>query len=451
LKNTDVRRLAFEILSQVEEGAFSDQALDATLKRNPNMADRDRRLLTELVYGVLRFRGRLDYVLSRFCRQPLNRVEPAVLRLLYLGSYQLLLLDRIPPRAAVHETVELARRLGLARVTGFINGILRSLIRGLDTVPRPDPEREPLAFLQQVYSLPAWLAEQWLDQFGPAEAFELAEAMLEPAPFTVRVNTLKTSRDAFLAALIEAGYQAGVTAYAPEGVIVTGGGARRLPGDHDGWYQVQDEASMMIAHLLAPGAGDRVLDACAAPGGKTTHLAALTNNKAEILALDIASERLALVDHGAQRLGCRGIACRTWDAIEPADFLTSASFDRVLVDAPCSGLGVLRRNPESRWRRTPKDLQANSERQGMLLNQMATLVRPGGKLVYSVCTMTPEETTVVAEKFLRDHNEFRREDLREQVPGTWQELFDEQGALRTWPHRHHGMDAFYAVSFRRRA
>jgi 16S rRNA (cytosine967-C5)-methyltransferase len=450
LEKTDVRRLAFEILSQVEEGAFSDQALDGTLRQHPDLADRDRRLLTELVYGVLRYRGRLDFVLSHFCRQPLSRVEPAVLQLLRLGSYQLLLLDRIPPRAAVHETVELARALGLARVTGFLNGILRALLRGLETLPWPDPQLAPAAYLQQVLSLPAWLAQRWLDDFGPAEGRALAEAMLEPAPFTVRVNPLKTSRESFLAALEEAGYQAAATRFAPEGVSVTGGASRRLPGDREGWYQVQDEGSMLIARLLDPRPGERLLDACAAPGGKTTHLAALTDNRADILALDISADRLALVGQGAKRLGCHGIITRAWDLTEPADFLAADSFDRILLDAPCSGLGVLRRNPESRWRRTAEDLRANGERQSTLLNRAASLVRPGGRLLYSVCTLSSEETTAVAERFLAGHVGFEREDLRVQAPSSWRELFDEQGALRTLPHRHGGMDAFYAVSFRRR-
>ncbi|MEZ4600871.1 MAG: 16S rRNA (cytosine(967)-C(5))-methyltransferase RsmB [Syntrophotaleaceae bacterium] len=449
MKKTDVRRLAFEILTEVEDGAFSDQALDAVLAANPHMDDRDRRLLTELVYGVLRYRGRLDYALSCFCRQPLTRIEPAVVQLLRLGGYQLLLLDRIPQRAAVHETVELARRLGLARVTGFINGILRALIRGIDAIPWPDRNSDPRAYLQRVLSLPNWLAGQWLDQYGCTEALALAEAMLKQAPFTVRVNTQKTTREAFLAALQEAGYRAEATAYVAEGVIVAEGPGRRLPGDREGWYQVQDEASMLMACLIAPKAGERLLDCCAAPGGKTTHLAALADNRAEILALDIDAERLALVEQGARRLGLSGIACRTWDVTSPSAFLVPDSFDRVLVDAPCSGLGVLRRNPESRWRRTPDDLRTNSERQSMLLDRVAPLVRLGGRLFYSVCTLAQEETTVVAERFLSGHGEFSREDLREQAPQSWQELFDEQGALRTFPHRHHGMDAFYAVSFRR--
>ncbi len=450
MKKNDPRKMAWEILARVDEGMFSDLALDAALNAVPQLEGRDRALLTELVYGVLRYRGRLDFAISRFCRQPLRKIEPAVLRLLRLGCYQLLLLDRIPSRAAVNETVELAKRLGLQRASGFINGILRALDRGQQSLPWPDAEKKPLAYLQQVLSLPEWLAESWLQDFGATEALALAEAMLQPAPFTVRVNTLRGSREQFLDELSAAGYQAAATSYAPEGVLIEGGGPRRLPGDQQGSYQLQDEASMLIAHLLAPRPGERLLDACAAPGGKTTHLAALAENRAQIVALDISAARLAMVEAGARRLGAQGIGCQAWDLTRPAASPGLGNFDAILVDAPCSGLGTLRRNPESRWRRQPTDLAGNADRQLAILGQAAALLRSGGRLVYSLCTFTPEETDGVVQRFLAAHPEFAQVDLRCRVPSAWRELFDEQGALRTWPHRHGGMDAFFAVGFCRR-
>lgn len=450
VKKNDPRKMAWEVLARVEDGMFSDLALDAALSAASQLEDRDRALLTELVYGVLRYRGRLDFALSHCCRQPLRKVEPAVLRLLRLGCYQILLLDRIPVRAAVHETVELAKRLGLSRATGFINGILRAVDRTRESIPWPDLQKSPLAHLQHVLSLPKWLAQAWLKELGAAEALALADAMLQVAPFTVRVNCLKQEREEFLATLIAAGYQATATAYAPEGIDIEGGGSRRLPGDEQGAYQLQDQASMLIAHLLAPQPGERLLDACAAPGGKTTHLAALAENRAEIIALDISPARLALVEQSAQRLGAKGISCRSWDLTSEPEFLHKESFDGILVDAPCSGLGTLRRNPESRWRRQPADLAINAERQLAILDRAAPLLRVGGRLVYSLCTFTQEETEGVVQSFLAAHPEFQRIDLRSQLPSPWSELIDEQGALRTWPHRHSGMDAFFAVAFKRR-
>ncbi len=447
MKKYDPRRMAWEILARVEEGMFSDVALDAGLSAAPQLEDRDRALLTELVYGVLRHCGRIDFALGHCCTQPLHKVEPAVLRLLRLGCYQILLLDRIPVRAAVHETVELAKHLGLTRATGFINGILRGIDRSRESIPWPNSEKAPLAYLQHVQSLPKWLAKAWLKEYGPVEALALAEAMLQVAPFTVRVNSLQQDREEFIATLTAAGYRAAATAYAPEGVVVEGGGSRRLPGDDQGAYQLQDQASMLIAHLLAPQPGERLLDACSAPGGKTTHLAALADNQAEIVALDISSARLTLVEQGARRLGAQGISCKAWDLTFAPDFLEKESFDAILVDAPCSGLGTLRRNPESRWRREPEDLATNAERQLAILNQVAPLLRVGGRLLYSLCTFSKEETEGVVKRFLAAHPEFERIDLRPQVPDAWHELFDEQGALRTMPHRSGGMDAFFAVGF----
>ncbi len=443
------RQLAFSILSRVDEGAYADLALDVELTKVGRIDSRDRGLVTELVYGVLRQRGRLDFVLAKFCSKPLAKVEPRVLNLLRLGAYQLLMLDRVPAPAAVHETVELARQVGLERVTGFVNGILRSLIRQQQEIVWPDPA-DAVFYLEKLMAFPHWLAKSWVQQFGAQEALVIGEALLQPAPFTVRVNTLKTTREAFLEALLQAGFEAIPTTYAPEGVVITARSGGAIPGDADGWYQVQDEASMLIAHLLGAKPGERILDACSAPGGKTTHVCALGENAVDLLALDLHPQRVRLVESGARRLGCQGIETRAWDLTRPPEFLPPQSFDRVLVDAPCSGLGVLRRNPEIRWRRSAKDVTVMAEQQRSILANTAPLVKPGGRLLYSLCTLTVEETTGVVQAFLADHPEFETEDLRGLVPAHWQELLGDDGCLHSWPHRHAGMDAFFATAFRRR-
>ncbi len=450
MKQNDPRKLAWESLARVDEGRFSDAALDAALRTAPGLQDRDRALLTELLYGVLRQRGRLDFALGQVCNQPLRKLEPAVLRLLRLGAYQLLFLERVPARAAVHETVELAKRLKLERAGGFVNGVLRALDRKRTNLPWPDPAAAPLDYLQHVLSLPRWLAEVFVRELGEAEALALGKSLLQEAPFTVRVNHLQHTTADYLEVLHRAGYQAAATIYAPEGVRIQGGGPRRLPGDAQGAYQLQDQASMLVAHLLTPAPGQRLLDAFAAPGGKTTHLATLADNRAEILALDISAERLSLVEQGARRLGVRGVRCRLWDLSRKPEFVAEGSCDGILVDAPCSGLGTLRRNPESRWKRRPEDLAANGRRQLAILEQTAPLLRIGGSLLYAVCTFTRQETEAVAERFIARHPDFERCDLRPSMPLAWAELFDGQGALRTWPHRHDEMDAFFAAAFTRR-
>ena len=451
--HNDPRLLAFDVLARVEEGAFSDLALDAVLARHDDMDSRDRSLVTELVYGVLRCRGHLDFVLAKFCKKRLEKIETPVLRILRLGAYQLLHLDRVPQRAAVHESVEMAHRLKLSRTSGFINGVLRALARNKDSLPWPDPHLQPLESLVHNWSLPPRLAEAWQAQLGNDEALALAEAMSVQAPFSLRINTLKFTRENVADYLFSLGIETKPTTFAPEGLTVLGNKKMELlaPAMAEGRFLIQDEASMLISHLLRPRKGEAVLDACAAPGGKTTHLASLSGNEAHILALDLHEKRLRLVAEGAKKLACLGIETRPWDLTRCPDFIEKGSFDKVLVDAPCTGLGVLRRNPEIRWRRMQSDIDEMARLQSLILDNVAPLVRPGGVLLYSVCTFSPEETDAVVDGFLKRHPEFARCDLRSLCPRQWGALFDPQGNFRTFPHRHNDMDAFFAARLTRRA
>ena len=440
----DARYGAYEILQRVEEGGYADRLLDGYLVRHPGMDPRERGLLTELVYGLLRLRGRVDFALQHFSRQPLERLEKNALLLVRLGAYQLLELDRIPPHAAVHATVELAHQVGMGRVAGLVNGTLRTLIREQDTIKWPTPENLK-AYLQHNCSLPPWLAKELLRQFPNVDSQALAEAFTKAAPLSLRTNTLKIDRETLLAALAEAGHTSKPCRYAPEGIIVEKRAAQPLPGDSDGWYQVQDEASMLMAHLLDPQPGERILDSCAAPGGKTTHIAAITSNQAEIIALEKYPQRVDLITQGANRTGAQNIEARCWDLTEQPGFLAPESFDRILVDAPCSGLGVLRRNPESRWSRRPAHIKELVELQRTILKQVAPLLRPGGHLLYSVCTFTAAETDSIVHNFLATHPGFKQEDFRTLLPTEWQEMTTDKGCVRTLPHHHDGMDAFFAA------
>ena len=441
------RRAAYEILLRVDEGAFADLVLDTVLQRS-RLDGRDRGFVTELVYGILRLRGRLDFALEQFCKQPLKKLQPEVLRLLRLGTYQLLQLDRVPAHAAVSSTVELARELQLPQATGFINGVLRALERGRDNIDWPPPENIR-RYLQHVCSMPVWLTKEVMRLLTNTEARAFGEALALAAPHTLRVNTLKVDRQQLLTAMENAGHQVRVCHYAPEGVIVEKRGEGRLPGNAAGHYQVQDEASMLIAHLLDVRPGQRVLDCCAAPGGKTTHIAALAKNRVDIVALEKHPQRLELIEQGVTRLGCENIRAQQWDLTEPPHFLEEQSFDRILLDAPCSGLGVLRRNPESRWSKSAVNIRELAELQRELLFQAAPLLKPGGKLLYSLCSFSQLETEGVVEQFLEAHPRFVLEDLRASSPAEWGPLFTEQGTLRSYPHQHDGMDAFFAACFRR--
>ncbi len=442
----DARFGAFEILQRVEQGGYADRLLDNYIERHQGMDPREKGLLTELVYGLMRLRGRIDFALEQFSRQPIQRLEADALLLLRLGAYQLLELDRIPSHAAVHATVELAHQVGLGRVAGLVNGTLRTLERERGTINWPTPDNLR-AYLQHICSLPNWLAKELLRQFPNVESRALAEAFTSAPPLTLRTNTLKTDRDTLLAALTEAEHIARPCHYTDEGIIIEKRSSQPLPGNSEGWYQVQDEASMLMAHLLDPQPADKILDACAAPGGKTTHIAALTGNQAQITALEKYPQRVELIHQGAERIGCQNIGARCWDLTEPPDFLEPASFDRILVDAPCSGLGVLRRNPESRWSRKPTDIKSLVELQRTILKNVAPFLRPGGQLLYSVCTFTAAETDAIVHNFLETHKNFVQEDFRTLLPERWQELTNDKGCIRTLPHRHDGMDAFFATRF----
>ncbi len=441
------RRTAYEVLLRVADGAFSDLALDAALNRSA-LDPRDRRLTTELVYGVLRLRGRLDFALEQFCDRPLKRLHAKVLWLLRIGAYQLLELDRVPDHAAVGTTIELAREIGQGQATGLINAVLRALIRGRQRIPWPEPGNIK-AYLQQRCSLPIWLAKEIMRLLPNDEARQLGESLAVNAPLTLRVNTLKTEREALARRFEACGHQVRPGVYAAEAISIDKRGEQPFPGDAEGWYQVQDEASMLIPHLLDARPGQRILDACAAPGGKTTQLAALTGDQAEIFALDKYPQRVELINRSVARLGCGSVTARAWDLLAAPDFLRSASFDRVLVDAPCSGLGVIRRNPESRWNKGPAALRELADLQRRILRNVAGLVRPGGKLLYSVCTFSHSETDDVVRLFLEEHPQFALEPLGQDLPVSWSDLIGATGTFRSYPHRRGRMDAFYAARFSR--
>lgn len=442
----DPRRLAYDVLLRVADGAYSDLALDAALSRS-SLTERDRRLATELVYGLLRRRGRLDFALQIFSQRPLERLQSGVLWLLRLGAYQILETDRIPSHAAVNSTVQLARAADLERAAGFINAVLRALQRGKADIPWPQPKTiKP--YLEHVCSLPAWLAKEMMALLPNSEAQALGEELIRQPPLSLRVNALKIEPAAFLEALGQAGHRGRHCRFAGEGVMIEQRGAEPLPGDAEGWYQVQDEASMLVARLLDARPGQRILDACAAPGGKTTHLAALTENKAEIIALDKYPARVELIQQGVQRLGCAHVDSRSWDLAVPPTFLEAQSFDRILVDAPCSGLGVLRRSPEGRWNKTAANLRQLASLQRQILDNVAALLKPGGRLLYAVCTFSRAETDALVTAFLQAHPEYRLDSLVQDLAANdGGELLTEQGTVRTYPQRHERMDAFFAARF----
>jgi len=436
------RAVAARVLERVaRDAAFADLALEAELGA-PKLGARDRALATELVYGTLRWQRYLDWVLSPHSRQRLDGLDTRVLVILRMTAYQIVHLDRVPTFAAVNDAVTLAR--GRAGVAEFVNAVLRSFARRGPREREPTPPRDPVDALATRWSYPTWLAARWIARYGREEAIALMAAMNARPPLTLRANTLRLTRETLASRLAaEEKLAATATRYAPEGLTVEPGGAPAAWRTFaDGAFAVQDEGSMLVARLLEPRPGETVADVCAAPGTKTTHLAALMEDRGRVLAFDRDPARVARVREATARLGIRSVEIRegTVEALAPE---LGARCDAVLVDAPCSNLGVLRRNPDVKWRREAEDLRGNTERQRAILTAAAGMVRPGGRLVYATCSLEPEENEDVARAFLAAHGDFAPN-----APASFPFLLDPDGVMRCLPH-HHGTDGFTAIRFRR--
>jgi len=422
--------------------AYADLTLHADLDRT-QLDRRDRAWATELAYGSLRLRGRLDAALAQVLDRPLRSIEIEVRNLLRLGAYQVLAVDRLPPAIAVSETVELARQLGFERAAGFLNAVLRQLAKRADRLRFPALDRDPIGHVRDWGSLPEWLAQRWVEALGPEDAARLAEVSLRPPPRTIRV-----SPEASLSAV--ARRLGGVPCtFAPSGITGLEKDPIRDPGFLRGEFTVQDEASQLVPLMLGAEPGDTVVDCCAAPGTKTVQLAQQVGPRGEVIALDRHASRVPLINKAARRLRLQNVRALERDVAQGFDLQGRMRFHRLLLDAPCSGLGTLRRNPDARWAIEPSDIEASAALQGELLHSVSRYVQPGGVVVYSVCTQTAEETDRVVDAFLDKHPDFERDDPRPWLPTAAHALLDAQGALRTFPHRDR-CDGFFAQRLVRR-
>lgn len=404
------RSLALQVLLDcARREGFVQELLDRRLSAEPSLSLPDRRLATHLAYGVLRRRGTLLAMLTPLVKRPLDQVTPWLVDALCLGAYQLAMLTQIPPHAALNETVELAVAFGQPQTKGFLNGVLRAfaalitddrvLAPAADALPMedgayrrltrdvfPDPARQPVEHLSRAFGLPAWLARRWWDRYPPEECHRLGFWFSGPAPLTLRVNRLRATRDQLLSSIprSEPGEH-------PQAVRLRDHAAvRDLPGYGEGWFAVQDESAMRVASAVAPEPGWAVLDLCAAPGGKTTHLAELMQDQGRVVACDVDDGRLATVRELASRLGLSSIETVKVDPYKP-ETIPEGPFDAVLADVPCSNTGVMGRRPELRWRLSPADLTELVAVQKRLLLRAIGRVKVGGVVIYSTCSIEPEE------------------------------------------------------------
>ncbi|MEG1914392.1 MAG: 16S rRNA (cytosine(967)-C(5))-methyltransferase RsmB [Acidaminococcaceae bacterium] len=444
-KQGNARLVALRVLNQVlNEGAYANIALNKELLNTKTLSDLDRRFATELVYGTLKAKGTLDWIIARNVSRTLKKISPVILNILRLGVFQIYFLERIPASAACNEAVSLAKAFGHEGTGKFVNAVLRSSVRSLDTCQYPTMAENPKLHLALAYQHPEWLMGKWLKRFGEEATIKLCEYDNTARPLTLRVNTLTTTRKQLLEQLLAEGLVAVPSDWSPDGIVCT-----QLPSlqelfqKHGREIYVQDESSMLVAPIVNPQPGQIVIDVCSAPGGKTTHLAQLMRNQGKIIATDIHAHKLNLIRENAARLGITIIDARERDGVVTVPEWKRLA-DCVLVDAPCSGLGVLGRRAEARWTKDPDEFKKLPALQLAILKNAAGYVKNGGTLVYSTCTLEKAENQGVIATFLAEEVNFAFKGFQHPRTG---ETIEE---LQILPQQD-GIDGFYICALQRKA
>lgn len=440
--NNNPRQLAFIILQEIyRKQTFADVTLDKHLKKN-DLIDANRRLVTELVYGCVRRQRSLDAIIDQLGKKKSLQQHPHLRIILHIGLYQLSYLEKIPESAVVNTTVELAKQNKFAKLAGFINGLLREYIRQNLTIIIPE---NPVQKLGVSYSFPDWIVEYWIEKLGLTEAEELCSWFNLYPSIDLRINPLKISVEEVEIAIKNTGISVSKIYKFPQALRLTGavGQIQKLPGYHEGWWSIQDSSAQLVCYLLNPQPGEIIIDACAAPGGKTTHIGELMGDNGQIFAIDKAASRLKKLESNAERLQLKSISISTGDSRNLPEFINHA--DRVLLDVPCSGLGTLHRRADARWRQTLENIGELAKLQSELLETSAKWVKPGGVLVYATCTIYPLENEGVIEEFLANNSEWEIEaPTVDFIVSPCRE-----GWIKVWPHREQ-MDGFFMVKLKRK-
>lgn len=435
----NVRDAAFSILWAVEnKQAYSNLLLHQTIE-SYGISAKNRGLLTEITYGTLQHQMTLDYYLEPFLK---GKVEPWVKTLLRMSLYQIVYLDRIPSHAVVHEAVEIAKRRGHGGVASLVNGVLRSVqrngVRSFNTIA------DPIEKISIETSHPAWMIKRWAEQFGLEKTREMALENNKTPDQTVRVNTVRATVEEAIEMLESEGLEAVRSDIIPECLVVTNGQPARTTTFEKGFITIQDESSMLPSYALQLEPGMKVLDMCAAPGGKSTHIAEKLNNKGELYSMDLHPHKVKLIQESADRLGHSVIETGVGDGKKSVERFGKEQFDRVLVDAPCSGLGVIKRKPDIKYTKKEEDFNRLQEIQIELLDQAAELLKPGGILVYSTCTVDNMENRGTAERFLKKHPEM--ETIQASLPDALG--VKHTGFVQIFP-QDFGSDGFFIAAFRK--
>jgi len=442
------RETALIILNDItSKEAYLNIALNNHLK-NSEFGTQDRAFITELVYGVIKWQLTLDYIISLFSKIKLSKMSQWILNILRLGVYQIIFMDRVPESAACNECVKLSKRYGHKASSNFVNAVLRNVARNKNNIEYPDPNKDTIKYLSVKYSHPEWLVKYWTKWLGREFTENLLDANNNPPELTIRTNTLKTNPSELIARMNSEGVEAIHGKYVEDALILKGTvSVADLKAHKTGLFQVQDESSMLAVRILDPQPGENVADLCSAPGGKTAYIAQLMKNRGMVLARDVHPQKVKLVRDAASLLGIDIVKTEVFDSTV-FDETLKEKFDRVLVDAPCTGLGIIRRKADIKWRRKPEDLESLRKIQIKILDNAARYVKPGGVIVYSTCTIQKDENQGVVEAFLNEHPEFEKESLDGYIPASLAGTTTKQGFVQVFPHVHQ-IDGFFIARFRR--
>jgi 16S rRNA (cytosine967-C5)-methyltransferase len=447
----DPRKIALFVLNQLEtEEKTLDGVLEDFVHDIERLDRRDRAFFNALVFGVLRWRDRLDWIIGNFSKVSIEKIDYNILNVLRIGSFQIIFLNRVPVFAAVNTAVDLTKSMATARGSRFVNALLRNIAANHEKVVFPDPHKNPVCAIAKAKSFPVWLVKRWVANFGEPETTRLCDAVNTIPPVTLRTNTLKTNREILVDALKDSAKRIRTTRLAPDGISLwnLSESIPKLTAFKEGWFQVQDEAAQLVSLLLDPQPGQRVLDACAGLGGKTGHISQLMKSQGTLVAMDKDQQKLKRLETEMFRLGISITTCIQHDLNMPPDPVKAGRYHRILLDAPCTGLGVLRRNPDTKWSTTEKKLKKKSKKQLLFLKNLADLIRPSGILVYAVCSTEPEETQAVVNAFLKIRPDFVIDKYGDRPSGWARSVVNKNGYLVTFPHKHH-MDGFFAVRLKR--
>ena len=452
MKSETPRNLALSVLNGLSHRPIlSESYLDDVSRSNAQLDERDRAFISHLVQGVLRWRLRLDWIIEQTSHFPFEKITPPILNILRLALYQIFFLDRVPDSAAVNEAVNQSKAHGPKHVVSFVNGILRGVCRKRDEITFPDRGSDPAHYLSVFYSYPIWLVQRWIRDWGVDFTEGLLAAGNRIPDFIIRTNILRIGRHELIGRLKEEGMSASPTTHSPQGIIVEGlrGKPDELSSFKGGLFQVQDQAAQITSHLLAPKPGENILDVCAGLGGKSTHLAELMGDRGRVLALDISHRRLISLGRNSLRLGIECITSLVADASTSLSSLFRLNFDKIMVDAPCSGFGVISRHPDGKWNRSETDIDRLALLQKGILSEAASILRSGGKMLYVTCTISRQENEEVVQDCLKRHRNVSLVNMKEHAPEWCLHLIDDLGFMRTFPHVHH-MDGFFAALFTKR-